>query len=79
MVAEAVMVFIVWQYQNSLEQLSLSKYGYYATGHLHSGRAAVLAVVSAEFSNRNAVSVGDLLLSVDGVSTAIILSYIINT
>ena len=50
------------------EQMSLAKNGFLAKGH--TGRAAVLTVVSAEFSHRNAVGVGDLLLSVDGVSTA---------
>ena len=45
----------------------LSKNGFCAKGHR--GRAAVLTVVSAEFSHANAVGVGDLLLSVDGVCT----------
>ena len=49
------------------EQMSLAKNGFLAKGH--TGRLAVLTVVSAEFCRINAVSVGDLLLSVGGVST----------
>ena len=58
-----------FEYNNSPEQLSVAKNGFYARGHR--GRAAVLTVVSAEFNRVHAVGVGDLLLSVGGVSTVL--------
>jgi len=51
------------------QQVSLAKNGFYARGHF--GRAAVLTIVSDEFNRVHAVSVGDLLLSVGGVSTTL--------
>ncbi len=68
-----VITKLAFQYHNnSPEQFSVAKNGFYASGH--TGRAAILTVLSAECSHANAVGVGDLLLSFGGVSTTMMTS-----